>query len=758
MKRAVSFAIIISGVTAMVSQIVLIREFLIIFYGNELSIGLILASWLIAGAIGSAVFGRITDRIKFKIAAFAISEIVLAALLILSVFAVRESKSVFGVGSGEIISFFSMAVSSLIILLPLCALLGFMFSLACKIYESGPNLGAIRIGKVYVLEAIGAISGGLITSFFLIRILNSLEIMSVFASLNVLAALAIVITLKEKTRLKIFLIAISAILTTALIFSWLGGSCKRLEKESFEKQWQGHKLISSKNSIYGNIAVVKRAGQLSFFDNGLHLYTVPDDQASEESVHFAMLEHPDPKEILLVGGGYGGLVAEILKHPIERLDYVELDPLIIKMAEEYLPEAYSRPLRDQRVTIINEDGRRFVKMARRRYDCVIVDIGSPYTAQLNRYYTVEFFEEVKRILKEGGILSFGLSASEDYINKELEDFLRSIYATLISVFQDVLVIPGDEARFLSSNRSGILTYDYNILMKRRVSRGIEVKYVREYYLSSRLSEERISYVESLLKKTPSLRINRDFYPISYYYDIIFWATRFKGSILSKALKALTAGRIWGASLALYAIILLTGLFWKRLGGRRRKAALTAVMTTGFSEMTFQVIVLISFQIIYGYVFYKLGLILTSFMIGLALGGWFIVKIMPDIKDDMGVFIKTQFAIFLYPLILPLLFWAFSGQDKGPVMAWIGSNMLFPFLPAIAGFIGGVQFPLANKIYLKREEKAGRVAGLTYGIDLLGSCLGAFLVSAFLIPILGIPGVCFMVSGLNLAVLILLMIS
>ncbi|MGB3242383.1 MAG: hypothetical protein WBB66_05990, partial [Candidatus Omnitrophota bacterium] len=179
------------------------------------------------------------------------------------------------------------------------------------------------------------------------------------------------------------------------------------------------------------------------------------------------------------------------------------------------------------------------------------------------------------------------------------------------------------------------------------------------------------------------------------------------------------------------------------------------MTTGFAEINFQIATILSFQVIYGFVFYKLGVIITSFMVGLAFGGWIIARYMPRIRNDLAVFSWTQVSICLYPLILPLIFLLFSKADSGAA-TWWGSNVIFPFLPVIAGTIGGIQFPLANKIYLEQKEQMGRVAGLTYGLDLLGACLGSLLAAALLIPVLGIFQTCFLTALINTVVLVLLL--
>ena len=757
MRKIIPLSISLIGFTAMASQIVLMREFLIVFYGNELSIGFILANWLIGGAIGSGLLGALSDRIRHKHIAFSLCQLALGALLPVSIFMVRSIKTALGINTGEIVPFFPILLSSFIILAPICIILGFMFSLACRIYSPRSGIGAVKIGKVYVLEAVGSIAGGLLASFIIIRIFNSVQIMSILSMLNIIVSMALFASFGESKK-KIYFIGAFIALIIIEGAMWVSGAWDFCNRYSMSKQWQGYELVSSKNSIYGNVAVVRRGSQTSFFDNGLRLYTIPDKLTSEEAVHFALLEHRDPENVLLVGGGVGGLMHEILKEPVRRVDYLELDPLVIKMAEEYLPAGEFEPLKDIRVSVKNVDGRLFIKMTDKKYDCVIIHLGDPYTAQLNRYYTVEFFREVKKILKKGGVISFGLTSSESYINKELGDFLRSIYLTLTKVFEDVKIIPGETAYFLASSGKGVLTYDYNILTERVKERGLDLDYVREYYLFSKLSSEKVSYIEdSVTNVKRAVKINYDFRPISYYYDIIFWSIRFRDSLFSELLKAMTETRVWATVIGIYAFIGLFGASMLRRKSLFKKAVIIAVMATGFSVMVFQILILLSFQIIYGYMFYKLGIILTAFMIGLAAGGWWVTKIMPGLKNDAAAFMWSQCAICIYPLSLPIFFGRLAGSASSG-MSWLGSNILFLVLPVLAGFIGGFQLPLANKIYLGKEREVGSAAGLSYGSDLLGSCLGALLTGALLIPIIGIPKTCLLIAVMNSAVLILLIFS
>jgi spermidine synthase len=248
-------------------------------------------------------------------------------------------------------------------------------------------------------------------------------------------------------------------------------------------------------------------------------------------------------------------------------------------------------------------------------------------------------------------------------------------------------------------------------------------------------------------------LNYDFRPVSYYYNLIFWAAHFRDNLFKGLLEAVNSGRIWLIVIVFGILVAVMGFLRKQ----KREVVLAAVLVMGFTQMSLQIVILLTFQIIYGYIFYKLGLLISCFMIGLALGSFWMTKAMPEIKKDRAVFLRLQGAICLYPLCLAGIFsWLLSLNTA--TGSWIGANLIFPILPVAAGCISGAQFPLANKIYIGKREEVGRVAGLTYGLDLLGSCFGSTLAALFFIPLLGIPQTCLAIALLNLFVLIALILS
>lgn len=739
----------------MAAQIVFLREFLITFYGNEISIGIILAGWLAWGAVGSLFLGRAADAVRSKERLFYICQVLLAAILPLALLGIRLSKSFMGITTGEIVGYLPMILSTFSLLCLPCATLGFMFVLGCRIFADGAEAPAERIARAYMTESAGAIFGGAAVSYILIPYMGSFGIILLLSALNIAAALGMQghDPSRRAAGTARLITASAALLALAVFFT---GGGKEIERFSLGRLWSGFDVLESKNSIYGNVTVTKKGSQVSFYDNGLHLYTVPDPLFAEHAVHFPMLENKDPRDILIIGGGVGGLLKETLKYPVKSVDYVELDPLIINMARRDLLSADKVFLDDPRVRILNEDGRFYVKRASKKYDCVIIALGDPYTAQINRFYTTDFFREIKRVLAPDGIASFALTSSPDYIGDELAAYLASVYSSARSVFPEVLAVPGDTMLFLASAKKGELTSDTDTLMGRMKSKGVETQYMRDYYLFDTLSPERMRYARSVLDKVRLPVLNSDFRPVSYYFATVFWSTQFDTPLIRKFLRSVSAGKIWIATALACALIFVIGAF---SGGRerRKRAVLAALLTGGFSQIIFQITTILAFQVIYGYLFYKIGIMITSFMLGLAAGSAFAARSLSRGTSGMRLFLFTQALICLFPLILIPVFMLFAGSGSN-FFDILGSDIIFPLLPAMAGIIGGIQFPAANKLYLSEHEEVGKVTGLSYGMDLLGACIGALVSSAFLIPILGIIGTCLLVTILNGTAFALILLS
>lgn len=746
LKRAVILSSAVLGTTSIVSQIVILRELLVIFYGNELSIGLMLASWLIWVAAGSWVLGRFGERLVRKpfsiVAVQASAAVLIPALVFLS----RAIKNVFLFSPGEIVGIAPMLLSSSMVLAPLCLLLGFTFTLLCASYPKD-IASAERIGSVYILEAIGSTFGGLVFSLILIRSLTPTQTGFLLGGLNLISGLLLARTI----RLRL----IPASLLTAYIIALALGATGKLEELAISSRWKGLEIVFNDNSIYGNVAVISLGEEKAFYENGLLAFSTGDRRTAEETAHIPLLAHPDPESVLLLGGGVSGVLPEILKHPIESATYVELDPMIVDAARWLSLKGANEALSDRRVEVVYDDGRRFIKLSKAQYDVVISNLPDPLTALVNRFYTVEYFKEVKRVMKPHGVLSVGVTSSENFLNPEQQRFLASIYQTLNFCFDHILLVPGDYTYFLASDDHQLETLTYETLLDRIVQLGITTGFITDGYLPFRMDPGRTHFFLSSMKQAEESNINTDLRPAGYFYGTVTWLTRFGSRSASLLSRISSMHPLWHV---LPFGLLLLALIYPTISRREPNSPIVAaIFTTGYSEMVFQIVVIFCFQTFFGYLYYRLGVILTSFMIGLALGALIINRKLSGIADPRKLFLKIQIGMCVYPVFLAaFLLWVsrISQVHTIPPQA----QFAFAFLPVIAGFLGGVQFPLAAKILTAESSATGRVAGRLYGVDLLGSCLGAILASAILIPVLGIVGACMLAFAASFTALVLILLS
>ena len=160
----------------------------------------------------------------------------------------------------------------------------------------------------------------------------------------------------------------------------------RLARMTRKFQWGGRELLYDGDSAYGNVSVVAEAGQRTYLIDGVPtaLTPYPDVFAVESLVHVPMLFLGSADDVLVIGGGIGGVLAEIEKYPVRHIDYVELDPLLLVAARTTGDSLTLGELSDPRLTVHIADGRRFVRSAPRLYDLVIVGLPLPASLSLNR--------------------------------------------------------------------------------------------------------------------------------------------------------------------------------------------------------------------------------------------------------------------------------------------------------------------------------------------------------------------------------------
>jgi len=758
MRKLVLPAILAVGFSGIVVQVLLLREFLIIFSGTELVIGIILANWLILEALGAYAAGKWIERIKNNVGIFVGLNILFSLSFPVVVYATRLLKEILGVLPGEGIGLVPIFVSSLILFAPLSFMHGALFSVSCRLHSKSiaHTEKASPIGNTYIFETLGTILGAVIFTYLLIPFLNSFQIAILVMLVNLLPGLFLVAANAKHSVSAKWLTGLSAIALAATVLFLVGPGPETLHKNTVQQQWPGQRVVYYRNSFHGNITVTSNNGQYTFFADGKPIITSPDPDLLflEEFVHLPLLSHPDPGSVLVLSGGVGGKIHEILKHPVNRVVYTELDPMLLEVVKKFPTPVSEAELADPRVAVEYLDGRRYVKQTPDLYDLILVGATNPVNLQTNRLFTSEFFAMAEKRLYPGGILALSLPGSLTYLSRELKNINASVLASLSGVFSNVRVIPGDINLFLASNANLDSLVTSASLSRRLYERNLQTGLMNPFYIDFKLDARWTHWFFDSMQGATSLA-NFDFEPRTMFYSIAHWNALFSpgAAHLLAWLENIRLKHFIMFSALLAVVLLVTGLKKKNKAGKI--AIPFAIATSGFAGMIFELSLIYAFQTTYGFVFHHIGLLVATFMTGVAIGGFLITTNLKRITNGLRFFLVLEGAMLGFAFLLPALFIFgahFIHQLAGSLLLYA----IFLFLSMLAGFILGAQFPLAGKLVISRGSDLSHAAGLLYSADLFGGWIGGLLGGVALLPVLGLMQTCLVVFGLKAASVLILM--
>jgi spermidine synthase len=754
-------SLIIMGISSIVSQITLMREFLISFFGNELTLGVILANWMVLEAMGAFILGNSAERTEKKLEIYVILQIIFSLAFPIAIYLARTFKNLLLLTPGEGLGFAPVFYASFLILLPVAVSHGALFTYGSKLYSQYLQEEAPSIGRVYVLETLGSIIGGLSITFLLIRFFNSFEIAFLVGLLNTFISVCLLVERKNPLFGSHYGLGfLSVLLTLLFVYFLFGPYVGKIHGLSIRSQWKEIEVIHYENSIYGNVMVSKRGEQLTFFTDGIPSITtpVPDIAFIEAFVHFPMLIHENPTSVLILSGGAGGTIREILKYPEVRIDYVELDPLLLRLVKKYPTPLTESELSDKRVTIYYADARFFINQTNNHYDAIFIGLSSPQDLRMNRLFSLEFFSQIKKKIRPNGMIVMTLPGSLTYISPELRNLNGCILDTLKTTFKHVRVIPGETNLYIASD-SGVVEKATPLdLMRRLEERKVKTSLFTKGYIEHRLHERWVKWFYQSMEPRATY-INSDFRPLGVFFSLSYWNALFSPYLAGvfKWVLGLNMGR---GAIGIALLTILLGVLFLKWPYTSGFSLPYAILTTGFSAMIFDLAIIFTFQTTYGYLYHQIGLLVAVFMVGVAITGHIMNHRMERIKEKSQIFLVLEVGIILFSILLPFVFAIpyFYIGEKAVYLLLYGVFFIMSFL---AGASIGLQFPLATRIYLTlplRGPSVARTAGVLYGADLLGGFFGGLLGGVILLPILGLKGTCFLIAIIKASSFLLFFIS
>lgn len=543
---------------------------------------------------------------------------------------------------GQLPNFWFSLVVVGIILFIFCFPLGMQFTLAASIWSTKKGSQAVNLG--YFWETIGFVTAGLIFSF---------------------------------------------ILSTTSFPLW-----RQLNQETLSFRYPN--LTAAINSKYNQIIVTEKDQQYNYFLSGQLAFSNQEELENQQLLSLISPFIKERKEVLALGSP---IIASEIKNRLfpTWLDFLEIDEKLLELEKDLLTTG---------INPIRSDPRRFLIYPKKQYDLVIILLGNPQTLLTNRYYTAEFFSQVKNILSKNGTFVLLLYIPTDYQSQEATNFAASIFQPLKKVFPNLeLITPSDQLIFIASQN------------KLSINKNNLDPAWQEYFWYQIKSPKREQIREKL--SAAQVKENTDSEPVAFFYQQLFWQTIFNFKIPKILLKVVNI-----LPLSLFLLLLIS---FVRLKKEKRLGLLMA--TSSFVLISLEVLIIFMFQTKVGYLYSQISLIFAAITSGMAIG----VKLVNKAKKPR---ILLNLGFLGYLSILLLFFFDYEATITLSSLYWLG-------MAAITGLFGGMAFASLNNLYLRRGNNLGYI----YAFDLFGGCLGAFLTGSFLLPFFGVKGLILGLMGI-----------
>jgi spermidine synthase len=687
-------------------QVLLLRELVAAYNGDELFIGTALFGWLLAVAAGAVLFGR-----KYAGTRSGTLFIIGGVVLPVSILAIRFSPLCVSTVLGEVIPFTKAAAISILLTWPVGFISGALFPV---ISREGHRPSA-TIARVYLFEGIGAFAGGVAVTALAGPILSGLTM--------VLALSILTVAFYYMPSGKTAMYATSLTILTAIII--LKYAVPWLDKELEKYRFKGYQIEYTFDTPYGNQTIISRDSTVVLLTDNKIETAFPDPETAENQFLPPLLYRPTAKNILCLGRAEAGISQLAEYFPDIDLLAVDSRGSLNDVLDKTIPGQgdYVRVENDP-VAYLRKGG------TIAGYDIIILNTGEPDSYRNSRYLTDRFLRLAGRHLAPGGIIFIPTRYDTDrYISSQKKEILSILYNTFRSVSNYVHVWPGTSTLFFLSNDS-IFNLSPDSLISRVKNLPYKPAYISPDFLHDRLDQFKANKLFEALKY--SQEINCFEKPILVHRQNMYRSSMMEHDEIIMSL--LKENRF--IILVLPATILILFAFATGRRYRRRTYGLFLYFGAGLLSLSIELISFYAYQSSAGSLYSEIGILIGSFMFGLAFGTYFSIK---SEKENL------EYPALLMFLTATFIFLMTYRSIEPKILLYF--YILFLFTTAMAT---GSLFVAATRRYYYGRVKANR--GLGYGSEIVGSSVGALWTLTILLPIIGFRG---LLISIIIAVIILM---
>lgn len=392
-SNALKLALFATGLSGIVAEYVL-STLATYFLGNSVfQWTMIVSIMLFSMGLGSRISKSFTNNLLQKFIAIEFTLSLLTAFVSVITYSISAFYGYVGFG-----------IYAMCIIIGL--LIGMEIPIVIRLNEEFEDL-RINVSSVLEKDYYGSLLGGVFFAFIGLPYLGLTYTPFILGTINFMVAAGLLIMLRPslpepvRGKLTTSTIGVSILLIVGAIFAQsiisYGEELRYKDKVVFEKQ-----------SKYQKITITQSKGDFWLFINGnQQLSTIDEVMYHEPLVHPVMALSQNPQDILVMGGGDGGAVREVLKYSrTKKITLVDLDPEMTNLGQynDLLVVMNQGALSNDKVEIVNDDGFNFLEDNSRYYDVIIIDLPDPKTIELGRLYSFEFYKLCFKRLRPNGLI------------------------------------------------------------------------------------------------------------------------------------------------------------------------------------------------------------------------------------------------------------------------------------------------------------------------------------------------------------------
>jgi spermidine synthase len=721
MRTARNFLIFSYGLFTIAAQALLFREFITTFEGNDISVGIFFGTWFLWVGLAAIFVNKIPTvghtllkHIEFLFLCY-LPAFVLQAVLIV------QARELAGIEAYELLSLRDILLLSIVINAPVSVITGMLFPLACRWIQQGEKL---PVSRVYIIEAAGSFLGGLVVTVLLGLGVGSATIFFILAFIVSLSVFCIQLA---KARRWIW-----AVVPVCALVCLIAGADKVLTQQMRIIKWG--KLLP-KEALAGSFQTAQAEylygvyqGQWVAIREGSTCEVLPDESMAGRIAAIGLCQNPDAERVLVVGSGLG-LCREFLHLPqIEDVTWTHSDNEYVQRVVRFIPQELK--ITDERLEASTADIRPLLDNKKQYYDIVILNLPDATSSVLNRYYTLEFYRQIKEALRPGGVLQVSIAGGENIMGTELTNLGASTKLTLEEVFSHFVLTPGEDTWFIASD-SNNLTGNPGTLRDRFASiEGGKSVFPPEALLSVYLPDRAAAALEnySSADLPEELLTNRDSKPLTHLYSLLLAAKQSEAPVAKFAKQLVLAGPLAFVIpiLVFVSLRLIYILKTTRQEGKSSFDNTFLVFSAGCVGIGAVISLCYLYQTRFGSLYLHIGIISSVFMVGLTIGASLIRYLLVSER-------KFQPHILLFSVILvhaltlnTIAFW--------PAEQW--THFIFATAFILCGLCTGSYFPLAARGLADSGFEAGQAGSKLEMADHIGASVGGLLTSLILVPVLG----------------------